>query len=424
MPTPTHPRAAPDGHADGPGGQAQRRQRGDGRDRAQPAAGPRPAATWWRRSAASAPIRASSRPCSARATRTPGAVRAACGRCARSAAAARAGAARSPRKRCRSRWPWSCCWSRTASSSGSPPASGCCRSEPSATLIPNEPGHAVRLRAVAEGEPVADRATMRRSGASRCRRHYLEAGLVQRARRAACRTAAARSARSPCARARPSASATTKCASSNRCRTCWPPACSARRREEALNHAQRLESVGQLTGGIAHDFNNLLTVIQGNLQVLEELPALRRRPATRSNSSARPRAPARRGAELTSKLLAFSRRQVLQPTRVDVAALLQLAGRHAAPHARPAHRASTLDVPADCPPCLADPGQLESALLNIAINARDAMPAGRHAALSAAAPVAALPDDVRRRARRRRGRRGTALSRSRSPTPAPACPRR
>ena len=91
--------------------------------------------------------------------------------------------------------------------------------------------------------------------------------------------------------------------------------------EEALNHAQRLESVGQLTGGIAHDFNNLLTVIQGNLQVLAELPAdadeLQRRPLVDAAFRA-----SRRGAELTGKLLAFSRRQVLQPLDVDAAAML------------------------------------------------------------------------------------------------------
>ena len=62
--------------------------------------------------------------------------------------------------------------------------------------------------------------------------------------------------------------------------------------EEALNHAQRLESVGQLTGGIAHDFNNLLTVIQGNLQVLDELPGAGRRRAARSSWSPPRRAPA------------------------------------------------------------------------------------------------------------------------------------
>ena len=91
--------------------------------------------------------------------------------------------------------------------------------------------------------------------------------------------------------------------------------------EEDLSHAQRLESVGQLTGGIAHDFNNLLTIIQGNLQVIEELPALAGQSQGQQLVSAATRA-ARRGAELTSKLLAFSRRQVLQPIALDVGGLL------------------------------------------------------------------------------------------------------
>jgi signal transduction histidine kinase len=144
--------------------------------------------------------------------------------------------------------------------------------------------------------------------------------------------------------------------------------------EEQLNHAQRLESVGQLTGGIAHDFNNLLTVIQGNLQVLAELPP-EAGDATRGQLVDAAFRAARRGAELTGKLLAFSRRQVLQPLTVDAAAMLDsltdmlrrtLDQRIRIEVALPGGR---LDV-------LADPGQLESALLNIAINARDAMPAG------------------------------------------------
>jgi PAS domain S-box-containing protein len=143
--------------------------------------------------------------------------------------------------------------------------------------------------------------------------------------------------------------------------------------EEALQHAQRLESVGQLTGGIAHDFNNLLTVIQGNLQMLDELPELRDGMA-RDSLAAAARA-SRRGAELTGKLLAFSRRQVLQPARVDMHAMLDsLAGmlrRTLDQRIRIA-----VDVQPGCPPLRADPGQLESALLNIAINARDAMPDG------------------------------------------------
>ncbi len=161
--------------------------------------------------------------------------------------------------------------------------------------------------------------------------------------------------------------------------------------EEALNHAQRLESVGQLTGGIAHDFNNLLTVIQGNLQVLEELPALADDAFGRQLVDAAARA-SRRGAELTSKLLAFSRRQMLQPTAVDVGALVRsladMLRRTLDQHVRIA-----VEVADDCPVALADPVQLEAALLNIAINARDAMPEGGLLRFAADA-VGELPVEV------------------------------
>ncbi len=161
--------------------------------------------------------------------------------------------------------------------------------------------------------------------------------------------------------------------------------------EEALNHAQRLESVGQLTGGIAHDFNNLLTIIQGNLQVLEELPALARDAHAQQLVSAAARA-SKRGAALTGKLLAFARRQVLLPSAVDVNALL---GSLADMLRRTLDQHIRIEVDAPpCPPCLADPGQLESALLNIAINARDAMPDGGTLRFHAA-PCVALPDKVR-----------------------------
>ncbi len=149
--------------------------------------------------------------------------------------------------------------------------------------------------------------------------------------------------------------------------------------EDALNHAQRLESVGQLTGGIAHDFNNLLTVIQGNLQVLEELPAFEGSTHGQKLVETAMRA-TRRAAELTNKLLAFSRRQVLQPTRVDANILLRSLGdmlrrtldqRIAIEHED--HLANDDDQ--QCA-VVADPGQLESAMLNIAINARDSMPGG------------------------------------------------
>jgi len=144
--------------------------------------------------------------------------------------------------------------------------------------------------------------------------------------------------------------------------------------EEALNHAQRLESVGQLTGGIAHDFNNLLTVIQGNLQMLQELPCLSDDEAGQQLVNAAARA-ARRGAELTGKLLAFSRRQVLQPSAIDVA---QLCNSLADMLRRTLDQRIVIGVEmaGGCPPVRADVGQLESALLNLAINARDAMPSG------------------------------------------------
>ncbi|HSW05911.1 PAS domain S-box protein [Aquabacterium sp.] len=144
--------------------------------------------------------------------------------------------------------------------------------------------------------------------------------------------------------------------------------------EEALNHAQRLESVGQLTGGIAHDFNNLLTVIQGNLQVIQELPALAQDEHAQQLVGAAARA-TRRGAELTGKLLAFSRRQVLQPKLVDVAAMLQSLA-DMLRRTLDQRIVIQVELAAAGPPVLADAGQLESALLNIAINARDAMPEG------------------------------------------------
>jgi PAS domain S-box-containing protein len=142
--------------------------------------------------------------------------------------------------------------------------------------------------------------------------------------------------------------------------------------EDALNHAQRLESVGQLTGGVAHDFNNLLTVISGNLQVLEDAPAYAQDPLVQQVVNAAARA-TRRGAELTGKLLAFSRRQVLQPTIVDVSALLQSL---TSMLRRTLDQRIAITLNSQDVFCVADAVQLESALLNVAINARDAMPQG------------------------------------------------
>lgn len=164
------------------------------------------------------------------------------------------------------------------------------------------------------------------------------------------------------------------------------------RSEEALSHAQRLESVGQLTGGIAHDFNNLLTVIQGNLQVLDELPSMAGDGYARQLVDAASRA-SRRGAELTSKLLAFSRRQVLQPTAVDVDQLLQSLA-DMLRRTLDQHIVIEVGSASAVPSALADPGQLEAALLNIAINARDAMPDGGRLRFRAEYR-ATVPDDIR-----------------------------
>ncbi len=152
--------------------------------------------------------------------------------------------------------------------------------------------------------------------------------------------------------------------------------------EDALHHAQRLEAVGQLTGGIAHDFNNLLTIVHGNLQVLEDWPSVAGDDGARELLSAAQRA-TRRGAELTAKLLAFSRRQRLQPLPVSLQRFLpplaDLLRRTLDARIR-----IEVDIAADTPECLADRGQLEAALVNIAINARDAMPDGGTLAFTAA----------------------------------------
>ena len=140
-----------------------------------------------------------------------------------------------------------------------------------------------------------------------------------------------------------------------------------RRSQEAqFNQAQKLAAVGQLTGGVAHDFNNLLAVIMGNVELLED----RLGPDDR-NVAAALRA-TMRGAELTQQLLAFSRRQNLSPKALDLSELL---GHFAAMLDRVL--GETVQVEIEAPPelwlVLADAGQLENVLLNLGINARDAM---------------------------------------------------
>ncbi|MBV1789613.1 PAS domain S-box protein [Marinobacterium sp. D7] len=142
--------------------------------------------------------------------------------------------------------------------------------------------------------------------------------------------------------------------------------------EAALHQAQKMEAVGQLTGGVAHDFNNLLTVINGNLQILAG--------HCRGDGLAQELIDAalqagQRGADLNRTLLAFSRRQQLKPVLIDLSALAQGI---VSMLRRTLGESIALDIRTvdNLPKALADPSQLEVALLNLAVNARDAMPKG------------------------------------------------
>jgi signal transduction histidine kinase/CheY-like chemotaxis protein len=142
--------------------------------------------------------------------------------------------------------------------------------------------------------------------------------------------------------------------------------------QEQLRQAQKMETIGQLTGGVAHDFNNLLMAVMGNLDLLRKRlpddPRLRRLIDGAMQG-------AERGATLTQRLLAFARQQDLKAVPVDLRALLQgmidLLQRSLGPRV-----ALRLDIPEGLPPARVDANQLELAVLNLAINARDAMPDG------------------------------------------------
>jgi len=161
-----------------------------------------------------------------------------------------------------------------------------------------------------------------------------------------------------------------------------------KRTQEALVQAQKMEMVGQLSGGIAHDFNNLLTVIVGNAEALSDQLG-RRHPLKGIADDII--AAGERGAELTQRLLAFSRRQLLRPAMIncnDLLASMQKLLRRAL--------RDDIDIKADFEPDLnaafADPAQLEAAILNLALNAQDAMAAGGR--LTLATGNASLDDPV------------------------------
>ena len=153
------------------------------------------------------------------------------------------------------------------------------------------------------------------------------------------------------------------------------------RREEAeaaLRQSRKMEAIGQLTGGVAHDFNNLLQVVQGNLERLQLRSA-------RDGTSLAPELArlvdaamqgARRAASLTQQLLAFSRRQPLAPRSLDMNKLIAATSELLRPHAGRNPSLIETVMAARLWPVLVDENQLQNALLNLAVNARDAMPGG------------------------------------------------
>ncbi|MGE5271604.1 MAG: response regulator [Thiohalocapsa sp.] len=142
--------------------------------------------------------------------------------------------------------------------------------------------------------------------------------------------------------------------------------------EAQLRRAQRIEAVGQLTSGVAHDFNNLLTAVMGNLELLEAQLAGNDR-ARRLVAAAM--TATERGARLTAQLLAFSRQQQLRPEAVDLNRIVGDLGPLLHSTIGATIRIETLSSP-ELWPAMADVGQIELVLLNLAINARDAMPSG------------------------------------------------
>lgn len=160
-----------------------------------------------------------------------------------------------------------------------------------------------------------------------------------------------------------------------------------REMEGRLRQAQKLEAVGHLTGGVAHDFNNLLTIILGNAETLSEELSDKQQLRMLADMTA---TAAERGAELINRLLAFSRKQALEPRVLDVGSLI-----YGMESLLRRTLAENIDIEIVRGGGLwrveIDAGQLESALLNLALNARDAMPGGGH--LTIEITNAALDDD-------------------------------
>jgi signal transduction histidine kinase/CheY-like chemotaxis protein len=145
-----------------------------------------------------------------------------------------------------------------------------------------------------------------------------------------------------------------------------------RRAEEMLRQSQKMEAIGQLTGGIAHDFNNLLTAVIGNLDMIRTRLADNERLQRMADNALEA---ARKGAKLASQLLAFSRSQRLNVGSIDIAQLLNGMSGLLSQSVGPSVRVD-LRIDEDARFAVSDANQLELALLNLAVNARDAMPTG------------------------------------------------
>ena len=147
-----------------------------------------------------------------------------------------------------------------------------------------------------------------------------------------------------------------------------------RKLEQQIRHTQKMETIGHLTGGIAHDFNNLLGIILGNLDLLTERVGADAESAEIAQEALQA---ARRGAALTQRMLAFARKQPLQPRAFDlndtVKGMASMLRRTIG-----AHMELGLALATDLWPVIADPSQIEDVILNLAVNARDAMPDGGH----------------------------------------------
>jgi PAS domain S-box-containing protein len=150
--------------------------------------------------------------------------------------------------------------------------------------------------------------------------------------------------------------------------------------EERLRQSQKMDAIGQLTGGVAHDFNNVLTVITGTIEIIQE--GLADKPQFAAIAQLIDDAAAR-GAEITSQLLTFARRQPLEPREIDVNALVVETAKLLKPILG-AHIEIVTRLADDAWSAMADPSQLSSAIVNLAVNARDAMPGGGRLTLETA----------------------------------------